>query len=616
MDRVSAVFSGVGGQHLRWAWGRRTRVSDRNGCGSWGVLEHPWRKVDQGKGRNRPQSIVWYAALLVFMAAACSNRTGPSVDTVPPEAVTTSTGAMPELLPPATVALETVDLDPGSGPADCPESAYSHDQGCHPVHTDDPPETPEEVQDAAMVVVEDLPNPGSCEAGGGAWDEDTGECGPLPTAQDPHSESVQSHDQKQGGEEPHRSGDGARTAGADEVVVQWWRPGLIDEAVALVDPRSVSADDWHLNESERDWGTYRFYRFYHALREDSATERETFWQAIQTVHDVHLQKGGGIYYPFRYDVAWVEYPNRIGVTLTFPLGEAMIVPVIRTDGSWSAEWDVEFPPGPPIRPTTPFTDPRFPETAQALGRDCPPVEQLWRKNQPVEDPCTLKAVQTALEYAESGTLEQRMAAVRDGHVLADLLAAVDNIQDPFIASGMGDVGRATKTIETRAVRWRGGFAQASMILLEWRSVWPVRDLTEEERQAAIRYYEWRAAQGLDVPPDRLRGEFRIGGPTSWFETLMVRTADGTWRQSYREFCHKLDHTIPNFPDYVSEHTLQCPDDPTPHFPDSRFFDQFIPPPNTRLYYVDPRSGDDPNELYRLDRGLYRLGGEYLGVPPS
>ncbi|MDE0132231.1 MAG: hypothetical protein OXM62_05070 [bacterium] len=406
-------------------------------------------------------------------------------------------------------------------------------------------------------------------------------------------------------------------ANAGEVVGEWWRPGLIDEAVALVDPHAVGADNWNLNESERDWGTYRYYRFYHGLREDSAAERDTFWQAIQLTHDVQLQSIGGFYFPHRYDVAWAEYPNQITVTLTFPLGETLTMPVTRTDGEWAADWDVEFPPGPPIRPTTPFAEPRFPETAQALGRDCPPVEEIWRRNQPVKDPCTLQAVHTAIEYSHLGTFEQRMAAVRDGHVLADLLEAIDNSDYPLITLRLGLPGRATGTIETRGVKWRGGFAQASMILVEYRSVWPERDLTEEEREASIRFYEWRAAQGKDVSPEQLRGENQPPKYGSWVETLVVRTADGTWRQSFREFCHRMDHTWPNFPDYVPEHTLRCPDeDPTPHFPDSRFFDQALPPPNTRLYYIDPRQRDDPDKLYRLNRGLPRLEGEYLGVPPS
>ncbi len=550
-------------------------------------------------------------ALIALLMASCAGDAQPPA-TEPAPATTINT-VVPRLLPPTTQkAPEREDIE-----NECAAGTHAHEGGeCHPDHPDHTPMTPEEVAEADIVVLDDLLFADVCEAAGGAWNTDTQECGPLATAQDPHPEPEEDQDREEAVEEPAQ-GEVAEGAGsADEIVIEWWRPGLIDEAVALVDPHSVGADDWHLNESERDWGTYRYYRFYHGLREDSAAERETFWQAIQLVHNVQLQKTGGIYYPYRYDVAWVAYPNQIVVMLTFPLGETLMVPVTPTDGSWAADWDVEFPPGPSIRPTTPFSEPRFPGTAQALGRDCPPVEAVWRKNQLVEDPCTLQAVQTAIEYAWSGTLEQRMAAVRDGHILADLLEAVDNIQDSFIASGMGPVGRATKSIEIRGVKWRGGFAQASMILLDWRAVWPERDLTEKERQAAIRYYEWRAAQGREVSEERLRGDFRLGGPMDWVETLMVRTADGTWRQSFREFCDMMDHTIPNFPDYVPEKELRCPDDPTPHFPDSQFFDQSIPPPNTRLYYVDPRAYDDPDTLYRLDRGLPRLEGQYLGVPPS
>lgn len=559
-------------------------------------------------------------ALIALLMASCAGDVQPPA-AVPAPATTVNT-VVPRLLPPTTqkaAQREDIenDLPEVSVEEECPAGTHAHEGGeCHPDHPDHTPMTPEEVAEAGIAVLDDLLFADVCEAAGGTWNTDTQECGPLATAQDPHPEPEEDQDREEAVEEREPGEVAEGTGSADEMVIEWWRPGLIDEAVALVDPHSVGADDWHLNESERDWGAYRYYRFYHGLREDSAAERETFWQAIQLVHNVQLQKTGGIYYPYRYDVAWVQYPNQMAIMLTFPLGETLMAPVTPTDGSWAADWDVEFPPGPSIRPTTPFSEPRFPGTAQALGRDCPPVEEVWRKNQPVEDPCTLQAVRTAIEYAWSGTLEQRMAAVRDGHILADLLEAVDNIQDPFIASGMGPVGRATKSIETRGVKWRGGFAQASMILLEWRAIWPERDLTEEERQAAIRYYEWRAAQGREVSEERLRGDFRLGGPTDWIETLMVRTADGTWRQSFREFCDKMDHTVPNFPDYVPEKELRCPDDPTPHFPDSRFYDQSISPPNTRLYYVDPRAHDDPDTLYRLDRGLPRLEGQYLGVPPS
>ncbi|MDE0601686.1 MAG: hypothetical protein OXI56_07830 [bacterium] len=558
--------------------------------------------------------------LMALVLASCGGDAHPP--TTEPAPATTINTVPPRLLPPTTQRpAERADVESDLAEVavedECPVGTHAHEGGeCHPDHRGHTPITPEEVAKAGIVILEALLSADVCEAAGGGWNTDTQECGPLATAQDPHPEPEGDQDREEPLEE-HVQGEVAERSGsADELVVEWWRPGLIDEAVARVDPHFVGADDWHLNESERDWGTYRFYRFYHGLREDSTAERETFWQAIQLVHNVQLQMIGGIYFPYRYDVAWVEYPNRIAVMLTFPLGEELTVAVTRVGGSWAADWGVEFPLGPPIRPTTPFSEPRFPGTAQALGRGCPPVEEVWRKNQPVEDPCTLQAVRTAIEYAWSGALEQRMAAVRDGQVLADLLEAVDNIQDPFIASGMGPVGRAAKAIEIRGVKWRGGFAQASMILLEWRAVWPVRDLSEEERQAAIRYYEWSAAHGREVSEERLRGDFQLGGPVEWTETLMVRTADGTWRQSYRDFCDRMDHTIPNFPDYVPEKELRCPDDPTPHFPDSRFFDQSLPPPNTRRYYVDPRANDDPNTLYRLDRGLPRLEGEYSGVPPS
>ena len=462
--------------------------------------------------------------------------------------------------------------------------------------------TPEEVAEAEVVVVENMPTLEMCEAAGGVWQEETSTCGPMESVPDAHEET-EADQTPLVVENPVLSTDGTPIG----IAAQWWSPGLGNEALQLVDPNIVGADDWHLIETEEVWGTYRYYRFYHGLQEDTPEERELLWNAIQATQVLILRVSSEIYYPYRFDLSWVEYPNLVSVLATFPRGEQVEVP-LRLDGEhWTVEGDVTFPEGPPIRPTTPFTEPRFPETAQALGRDCPPVEELWERNKPVEDPCTLTAIQTALEYVHAGATPLRVAAIRDGHVLAEGLALFDNVEDPFLNAFVSQDSRDLRTVVIRDAKWSGGFAQASMILAESRVVWPERELTDEEREAAIAAYQAIADSGQYIPERFLQGDFKIGGEGLWDHALIVRTADGTWRMSYRSSARYFDLTLITL-------GSPYPDDPTPHFPDSDIFDLEIEPPNKLGYYTDPRQAE-PNPP-RLDAGLPRLTDEYLGVPPS
>ena len=93
----------------------------------------------------------------------------------------------------------------------------------------------------------------------------------------------------------------------------------------------------------------------------------------------------------------------------------------------------------------------------------------------------------------------------------------------------------------------------------------------------------------------------------WHKALMVRTADGTWRMSYRSFCYW--YASVNLAD-----KLLCPDDPNPHFPDSAWFDSGIYPPSHKNYYQDLRATS--SNLPQADGGLPRRNDQYLGVPPS
>lgn len=417
----------------------------------------------------------------------------------------------------------------------------------------------------------------------------------------------------------------------DETV--WWRPGLGDEAFALVDPDQVGADHVIRVPEDREWGTYRYYLFYHGVVTGTYDEDQLFWKAAETFRRAQRELSLWVYYPYRYDMAWVEYPTEMEVRATFPLGEELVVVLRRAGDEWVGEWDgVEFPTGPPIRPTTPFAEPRFPDTAQALGRDCPPVEELWEQDKEVTDPCTIAAVSTALDYAFTGPAAHGMAAVRDGHVLEGVFAYQDNIDDPFHSAFLSEAGRARMLVEVQSVRWAGTFPGASMAVVEYRSGWLPLEMADELRQAITADHdlmvEYLSEKYPDYTPQPDGAEwwirfFEEGGLGEQVnDVLMVRSADGTWRLSYREFCTRWIITNTWSPPLADR--VVCPPDPTPWFPDSPIFDRYLEPPNHIWYYTDPRDDplerrDDTDPYWTYDRGGmedHRLAGDYSGVPPT
>ena len=138
-----------------------------------------------------------------------------------------------------------------------------------------------------------------------------------------------------------------------------------------------------------------------------------------------------------------------------------------------------------------------------------------------------------------------------------------------------------------------------MIRLEWNIRYPHRPFTAEENEARFLYYNTLVEQGYDVPDEYLSDELTLGDETwAWADALVVRTADGTWRMSQRSFCSWYERQF-----MINRDRFLCPDDPTPHFPDSVFSDSNIHPPSHKYYYQNNR-GNAPRD----DR--------YLGVPPS
>lgn len=511
-------------------------------------------------------------------------------------------------LTPATTRLEAADLTTTTTTTVVPPTTTS---------TSRPPDTGTAVTTTAPPVSDTeggelpdaLPDP-LCDDGYHTHD---GECHPD------HPEPAEIEE----GTEPAVTEEGAEATGLEDVM--WWRPGLSDEAYALVDPDQVGADHVIRVPETREWGTYRYYLFYHGIVEGSATEDTLFWEAATTFRRTQQESSLWVYYPYRYDLAWVNYPTEMEVTATFPLGEELVVVLRRAGDQWVSDWEsVEFPTGPPIRPTTPFAEPRFPDTAQALGRGCPPVEDLWEQDGNVTDPCTIAAVSTALDYAFTGPTAHRMAAVRDGHTLEGVFTYQDNIDDLLNGPFYNEAGRATRWIEVQSIRWAGSFPQASMVLIEYRSGRQPREMTDELRQAIIADHElyvehFPDGESLFTPEWAIRF-LEEGGLGLVNEALAVRTADGTWRLSYRQFCKRwITSSSWSMPDKVI-----CSADPTPWFPDSHIFDRYIDAPNHIWYYTDPRDDpretrDDTDPAWTYDRGGmedHRLAGEYLGVPPT
>ncbi|MCE2528181.1 MAG: hypothetical protein J4G00_11745 [Actinomycetia bacterium] len=392
------------------------------------------------------------------------------------------------------------------------------------------------------------------------------------------------------------------------VDAQWWRPGLVEEAMALVDPASVGSDHWQLVEEQQAYGTRAFYVFHHlstppaagdSLTQQHRDELEALGEVLAGARSV-LEQSPIIYYPHRFDIRWASYPDEAIVSAVYPRGETRQVTTRRSGSAYNANSNVEVPSGPPIRPTTPFGPPRWADTADALGQTCPPVEEIWVRGASVTDTCTLNALQRAMDYLWTESSELRQRAVRDGQVLTDLFTRLDTQDNAYMAALYGAQGRLGVTTAIRNVRWVGNWPGASMILLEYQNTHSDRELTAEERADAMEYFGDLAEQGIAVEPRFLEGDFTLGFSWPWESALMVRTADGTWRMSFRSFCgfHRTLHV-------VDQPRLLCPDDPTPHFPDSSFYDRDLWPPNHALYYDDPRSDDSP-----------RFGGRYVGVPPS
>ena len=395
----------------------------------------------------------------------------------------------------------------------------------------------------------------------------------------------------------------------------YWHPRLMDDAYDAVDPEAVESDYWESLDTGEPWGIYNHHVFYHFKEADGQeTELEALQEALaHAVRSVFVPLTDYAYFPHRNDVAWENHPDTITVTGIYLLGEQRTL-LLNADpedrgvvGRGEPNIDLPLPTPPPIRPTTPFAEPRWPDTAKYLGRDCPPLEEIWDGSATeVTDPCTLQAIETAVNLMWTGSVEYRQRAIRDGHALADFLQEIDNIEDPYHKATLDAYSRANGWTFIREVEWVGNWPGASMIYLEWNSRYPEREFTPEDIEAKDRYYRGLVERGFPVPD-----EFWGDGITlfelfwSWHKALMVRAADGTWRMSYRSFC--FWYASVNLADQ-----LLCPDDPNPHFPDSVWFDFDIYPPSHKNYYQNRRATS--TNLPHQDRGTPRITDQYWWSP--
>ena len=213
--------------------------------------------------------------------------------------------------------------------------------------------------------------------------------------------------------------------------VVFWYPMLMDDAYQSADLDSAGAGYRESRSTGAPWGTYRYLVFYHfnGLEEQELqlrVMRETIKFAVRSVF---APVSDWVYFPHRYDVAWSEDPNFVNITGTYPLGEQRTL-MLNIDPKERGAANIELPLAPPIRPTTPFTEPQWPDTAHYLGRNCPPVEEIWDGYRTeVTDPCTLKAVEFAVDWMWTGDATYRQRAIRDGRALADFLQQIDSIED-------------------------------------------------------------------------------------------------------------------------------------------------------------------------------------------
>ena len=181
--------------------------------------------------------------------------------------------------------------------------------------------------------------------------------------------------------------------------------------------------------------------------------------------------------------------------------------------------------------TTSPTTTRPPSTTTAgtsvqpeVARSCPTVQELWEADgYPVEDPCTLAEVKRAFSWAWTGTDQQRRSAIRNGHLLDEVFAELDEYGRTYDAGLFDPQTRSDWTIVFDDILWRGGPGYDRAVI-------------------AVTY----GVVNRDYPDS-----------PRWTSTLVQ--VDGEWKVSYRRsYCLHADVIL----EYMGS-DVRCPPDPHP-----------------------------------------------------
>ncbi len=175
-------------------------------------------------------------------------------------------------------------------------------------------------------------------------------------------------------------------------------------------------------------------------------------------------------------------------------------------------------------PTTTAPDP------EATG-DCPGNYHQWFK---VRDECVLDEVQKEFLAWRAGTHEQRMASIRDGHLLAQVFADSHASAEQYFGE------------------------EAANDLSTWTSVYADAD-NRGTRRVEIYGAQWTDPDRIDV---RIRAVMKDGSFAWAWNVVPFTYVDSQWKISYQGFCRFIDAST----GFVEDHggTLRpCPPDPRP-----------------------------------------------------
>ena len=191
-------------------------------------------------------------------------------------------------------------------------------------------------------------------------------------------------------------------------------------------------------------------------------------------------------------------------------------------------------------PTTTTTTTKAPTTttttaaasAPDASGDCPGNFHQWYK---VRDDCVLAEVRKELLAFAAGSHSQRMAAIRDGHLL----------------------GRAFTELHAGAEQYFG--EAAANDLDAWTSIYADVD-NRGTRRIEIYGAQWIDHNRINV---RLRAVM-ADGSFAWEWTVVPFTyVDGQWKISYQGFCRFIDTSIGFVADHGGGTLNPCPPDPRP-----------------------------------------------------